>query len=59
MEKSIADKLIFQYMNKIFGFALDKLRQISTGMFTEFQEMSIHGISEICRMADDLQALMK
>ena len=28
MKKAIADKLIFQYMNKIFGFALDKLRNI-------------------------------
>lgn len=28
MEKTIADKLIFQYMDKIFGFALDKLRNI-------------------------------
>ena len=28
MEKTMADKLIFQYMNKIFGFALDKLRNI-------------------------------
>ena len=28
MKKAIADKLIFQYMNKIFGFALNKLRNI-------------------------------
>ena len=42
MEKAIADKLIFQYMNKIFGFALNKLRNID-----QAQELASDIICEV------------
>lgn len=42
MDKPTSDKLIFQYMNKIFGFALEKLRNID-----QAQELASDIICEV------------
>ena len=44
MEKHIADKLIFEYKDKVFGFALDKLHSID-----QAQELASDIIFEVYR----------